>query len=204
MRNLHLHSFSDSLDYSPASARFTTIDPIRDGANWFSYVVNDPVNYVDSLGLIVQDVKINIAVNQLVKKTLKKGGNVSLFSKCVTTKDFAKKVKANIQYLDEKTKKYVYSLTENELKNQLNKIKIVRGVDRNDVKAAAKKLGLINDSQYSFDPSEGDAFSIRGYIFNFDDSNLDLNKTQNNSLQKHEAIHFLQSEALGGGVQVIS
>ncbi|MBO4728123.1 MAG: RHS repeat-associated core domain-containing protein, partial [Spirochaetaceae bacterium] len=38
-------------DYSPVSARFTTIDPIRDGSNWFSYVVNDPVNYVDPLGL---------------------------------------------------------------------------------------------------------------------------------------------------------
>ena len=38
-------------DYSPVSARFTTIDPIRDGNNWFSYVVNDPVNYVDLWGL---------------------------------------------------------------------------------------------------------------------------------------------------------
>ena len=38
-------------DYSPVSARFTTIDPIRDGSNWFSYVVNDPVNYVDLWGL---------------------------------------------------------------------------------------------------------------------------------------------------------
>ena len=38
-------------DYSPVSARFTTIDPIRDGSNWFSYVINDPVNYVDLLGL---------------------------------------------------------------------------------------------------------------------------------------------------------
>ncbi|MBP5603033.1 MAG: RHS repeat-associated core domain-containing protein [Treponema sp.] len=47
-------------DYNPVSARFTTIDPIRDGANWFSYVVNDPVNYVDPLGLettILQNLK---------------------------------------------------------------------------------------------------------------------------------------------------
>ena len=43
-------------DYSPVSARFTTIDPIRDGSNWFSYVVNDPVNYVDLWGLEVLDV----------------------------------------------------------------------------------------------------------------------------------------------------
>ncbi len=38
-------------DYSPVSARFTTVDPIRDGSNWFSYVVNDPVNYCDPFGL---------------------------------------------------------------------------------------------------------------------------------------------------------
>ena len=44
-------------DYSPVSARFTTIDPIRDGSNWFSYVVNDPVNYVDLLGLSATDSK---------------------------------------------------------------------------------------------------------------------------------------------------
>ena len=44
-------------DYSPVSARFTTVDPIRDGSNWFSYVVNDPVNYVDLLGLSASDSK---------------------------------------------------------------------------------------------------------------------------------------------------
>ena len=38
-------------DYSPNIARFTSVDPIRDGRNWFSYVVNDPLNYVDLWGL---------------------------------------------------------------------------------------------------------------------------------------------------------
>ena len=38
-------------DYHPESARFTTIDPIRDGSNWFTYVNNDPVNFVDLWGL---------------------------------------------------------------------------------------------------------------------------------------------------------
>jgi hypothetical protein len=38
-------------DYQPEVARFTTIDPIRDGANWFAYVNNDPVNYIDLWGL---------------------------------------------------------------------------------------------------------------------------------------------------------
>jgi RHS repeat-associated protein len=38
-------------DYAPAVARFTTEDPVRDGANWFAYVNNDPVNWVDLWGL---------------------------------------------------------------------------------------------------------------------------------------------------------
>jgi RHS repeat-associated protein len=38
-------------DYQPEVARFTTVDPIRDGANWFAYVNNDPVNWVDMWGL---------------------------------------------------------------------------------------------------------------------------------------------------------
>jgi RHS repeat-associated protein len=38
-------------DYQPQVARFTTIDPIRDGSNWFAYVNNDPVNYFDPNGL---------------------------------------------------------------------------------------------------------------------------------------------------------
>ena len=38
-------------DYSPKVARFSTVDPIRDGRNWYAYVTNDPVNYVDLWGL---------------------------------------------------------------------------------------------------------------------------------------------------------
>ncbi len=38
-------------DYKPQTARFTTVDPIRDGNNWFAYVNNDPVNHFDILGL---------------------------------------------------------------------------------------------------------------------------------------------------------
>ena len=44
-------------DYSPQTVRFTTVDPIRDGSNWFTYVNNDPVNYVDLWGLLASDGK---------------------------------------------------------------------------------------------------------------------------------------------------
>ena len=45
-------------DYSPRNARFTTVDQIRDGRNWYTYVLNDPVNYVDLWGLEKSDKKI--------------------------------------------------------------------------------------------------------------------------------------------------
>jgi RHS repeat-associated protein len=47
-------------DYAPVAARFMTVDPIRDGDNWFSYVNNDPVNWVDLWGLSASD-NINTA-----------------------------------------------------------------------------------------------------------------------------------------------
>ena len=47
-------------DYKPQMARFTTLDPIRDGNNWFAYVNNDPVNWVDLWGLCADDVGITI------------------------------------------------------------------------------------------------------------------------------------------------
>jgi len=46
-------------DYKPQAARFTTVDPIRDGNNWFAYVNNDPVNWVDPWGLCASDGKSN-------------------------------------------------------------------------------------------------------------------------------------------------
>ena len=38
-------------DYKPDVARFTTVDPIRDGTNWFVYCDGDSVNFVDLWGL---------------------------------------------------------------------------------------------------------------------------------------------------------
>jgi RHS repeat-associated protein len=56
-------------DYKPEAARFTTIDPIRDGNNWFAYVNNDPVNWVDPWGLtasdrIISQINLNKEMNE--------------------------------------------------------------------------------------------------------------------------------------------
>ena len=46
-------------DYSPTHAMFITEDLIRDGENWFAYVGNNPVNWVDPWGLSPVDGKGN-------------------------------------------------------------------------------------------------------------------------------------------------
>ena len=39
--------------YDPTIGRFITEDPIRDGENWYVYAGNNPVNFVDTWGLVV-------------------------------------------------------------------------------------------------------------------------------------------------------
>ena len=38
-------------DYVPLYGRFTTVDPIQDGHNWYAYAVSDPVSWLDPWGL---------------------------------------------------------------------------------------------------------------------------------------------------------
>ena len=42
-------------DYHPRQGRFTTVDPIRDGTNWYGYVTNDPLNLIDRYGSETED-----------------------------------------------------------------------------------------------------------------------------------------------------
>jgi RHS repeat-associated protein len=42
-------------DYMPQLGRWTTVDPIKSGSNWYAYVNGDPVNYVDLWGLSASD-----------------------------------------------------------------------------------------------------------------------------------------------------
>jgi RHS repeat-associated protein len=39
--------------YSPATGRFTSEDPIRDGLNWYTYANNNPIFFIDPSGLAV-------------------------------------------------------------------------------------------------------------------------------------------------------
>ena len=42
-------------DYDPMTGRFATVDPVRDGRNWYVYTANDPVNFIDPWGLAAED-----------------------------------------------------------------------------------------------------------------------------------------------------
>jgi RHS repeat-associated protein len=64
-------------DYKPEAARFTTMDPVRDGSNWFAYVNNDPVNWVDPWGLKASDPKNNWIDNGNGTYTAKQGAALS-------------------------------------------------------------------------------------------------------------------------------
>ena len=57
-------------DYRPATARFTTVDPIRDGNNWYSYVNNDPVNWIDLWGLF-SDVLEAVLIDRIGEEYVK-------------------------------------------------------------------------------------------------------------------------------------
>ncbi len=39
-------------DYNPQTMRWLTVDPIKDGLNWYQYCGGDPVNWVDPMGLV--------------------------------------------------------------------------------------------------------------------------------------------------------
>jgi RHS repeat-associated protein len=63
-------------DYAPEVARFTTVDPIRDGTNWFAYVNNDPVNWIDPWGLSASD---KIITTHDVNTITKQSGSVEKY-----------------------------------------------------------------------------------------------------------------------------
>jgi nucleoid-associated protein YgaU len=60
-------------NYNAGTARFTTLDPIRDGDNWFVYVNGEPVGRVDLWGLSGG----NLCDNNLTQVTIKPDDTLS-------------------------------------------------------------------------------------------------------------------------------
>lgn len=101
-------------DYVPQTARFSTIDPIRDGSNWFAYCNNEPVNWVDEWGLCASDGKqtvevitSGIEVNLITIPDLSTGGLIT-----VTKGFFDASFYVDGSKTPNFTARYTYSVTE--------------------------------------------------------------------------------------------
>ncbi|MGE5604463.1 MAG: RHS repeat-associated core domain-containing protein [Bacteroidota bacterium] len=54
-------------DYDPRTMRWMMVDPIKNGWNWYRYCGNDPINYVDPLGLLtIYELNHDIPNNETV------------------------------------------------------------------------------------------------------------------------------------------
>ena len=175
-------------DYSPEIARFTTVDPIRDGRNWYSYVVNDPVNYVDLWGLFDNNDVVKEAAF-LALESIANGARINYAYEIYDTEALAILLKNNTQYLDPETAKFVENISLEELVEIQNETLIITGVSRNQAIQAKERL------QLSFNLTYPQAFSVAGFVFVFD-SGIDYSKNPNKFLIKHEVIHEIQTQAL--------
>jgi RHS repeat-associated protein len=63
-------------DYAPTIARFTTVDPVRDGVNWFTYVNNDPVNWRDPDGLFPVNILVGAGIGFVSSSIVEVGSRV--------------------------------------------------------------------------------------------------------------------------------
>ena len=59
-------------DYSAMFGRFTSVDPIQDGHNWYAYVNSDPVSWLDPWGLKGQQCGEDTKRDEKSKKTTKR------------------------------------------------------------------------------------------------------------------------------------
>ena len=176
-------------DYSPEIARFTTVDPIRDGRNWYCYVVNDPVNYVDLWGLFDNNDVVKEAAF-LALESIANGAKLNYAYEIYDTEAFAILLKNNTQYLDPKTAEFVENTSLEELVEIQNETLIITGVSRNQAIQAKERLQLSVDLTYP------QAFTVAGFVFVFD-SGIDYSEYGNKFLTKHEVIHEIQTHALG-------
>ena len=173
-------------DYSPATARFTTIDPIRDGRNWYSYVVNDPVNYVDLWGLCKSDGE-RIAEGEA--RLQKLASKVDKLPDLVNVENLAKIFSDNIDLFDSETAKYYSNMPdcvrETAIRTELNKVTVYSGIDGVE---ADKILG-----EFGADFLPGLSLGENIYI----EDEVSYVTTSVANLIGHEGAHTVQASVVG-------
>ncbi len=178
-------------DYDSTTGRFTTVDPIRDGYNWYAYCNNDPVIFFDLWGLKpAQDKPYSLdayeyqlrtnngLLKQAVEELAHKGQDIIPYSSLLdnngksATARFANALtsEAGLSVLQDSTRAYVTNLSRTELVDSLNKANLVTGIDMNDVSNEIDRLNRMGVN-VQFDPTKRDAFSISGYVFTSENTN---------------------------------
>ena len=173
-------------DYSPEIARFTSVDPIRDGRNWFSYVVNDPVNYVDLWGLCKSDGE-RIAEGEA--RLQKLASKVDKLPDLVNVENLAKIFSDNIDLFDSETAKYYSNMPdcvrETAIRTELNKVTVYSGIDGVE---ADKILG-----EFGADFLPGLSLGENIYI----EDEVSYVTTSIANLMGHEGAHTVQASVVG-------
>ena len=180
-------------DYAPGLARFTTVDPIRDGSNWYAYCNSDPVNYVDAWGLhTCQDVS---DFNNQFKGYF---DNTNPLSDFINLEKFAKVICQNADKLDDKTKAYVKSLgatAEYVITKYLGDVRVYSGLnDETNANIALAKVGL---SQTMGSNGDLQGLTVANSIYMTEALDPTTISPEDIQLLGHEFIHVLQGVAQG-------
>ena len=185
-------------DYAPNLARFTTLDPVRDGSNWYAYCNSDPVNYVDLWGLYTQ-----CQVDK-VNDALTDGScfaNTNPLSDFIDTAKYARAICDNLDKLDEKTQKYYQNIPEqyrkSAVQSALDKTTVYSGIT-DEAKVNSTIGNLYSGLQLGGnDQNSVDGLTIGNNIYMAD--TLDPQNITNGYIELlgHESIHVLQGASQG-------
>ena len=197
-------------DYNPRQGRFTTIDPIRSGENWYGYVVNDPLNLIDRYGLEAEDKSrrnkpnnqnrlMNSAQRRMNRELIQNGGTKKRLKDLVNTRNLARIMTdpRNRNYLDQNTRKWMDGFRnpnrlERVVRRRLNRTKVIYGADPNTMNRHLSSAGA------GFRVQQGmSGVGIGRTIYRTGGQPNPMNRSEA-ALLGHEGVHGIQAKAHGG------
>ena len=153
-------------DYTPKVARFTTVDPIRDGENWVIYCRNDSVNFVDFTGY--EPVTIAIGVGAAVITTAAVIAITQSEPYQEAVKEVASQVGEKLQEANNtinEIKKEIIVSTTDTIKNALSKGKTERDGEGNPIPPANQKQSPLGKGSNGGPEDIGDPGDLGGGNF---------------------------------------
>jgi RHS repeat-associated protein len=139
--------------YDPNSRRFTSEDPLRSGRNWYAYVGNDPMNFVDPWGLrevilseIAEAFGAKVSWDSFAKNATVTFDGRSFLYTSVNDSDAAYLNESdNRMYIDNKVflEQWGLSYSESQLQYDLNKVV----TENTDLKQKLAQAGFNNTAE---------------------------------------------------------